>query len=325
MSRISHRLGLGGLLAAAVLGSTAAAAAAASSNDILARAPSPRADDPLSPLTAFTLEGGQDATNASVKFGFKHNLIDNSGGEAVGKFATYSISLSAPLSEKTDFTSPLTFDGLTNAAGIRLQVAQLIVPAANYSANATTAEINEAVGRIVLQYRGLFGKVTQKSYDFYDPVTLAKSDATRTPWRIGGFYTLIGGDRSWSTTFEYAHEVAYRSADVKTVCRAGAGPLLDCVVGPIGRVKQTNKNVFSLELRRSWGPKELGEVRPDVGAAPKVAYDAESGEWAVGLPVYLFGGVKGLTGGLRADWESKTRDVVIGVFLTKTFSIADGL
>jgi hypothetical protein len=323
MSRISHHLCVGGVLAAAALG--LALPAEASSKDILAKAPSPRADDPVSPLTAFTVEGGQDATSASVKFGFEDNLIEGAGANAVGKFATYSISLSAPLSEKKDFTSPLTFDGLTNAAGIRLQFAQLVVPAAKYGANATTDEINNALGAVVLQYRGLFGKVSQKAYDFYDPVTLAKSDVTRTPWRVGGFYAFIRGDQSWSTTFEYAHEVAYRSADAKTVCRAGAGPLLDCVDGPIGRVQQTKKNVLSVEVRRSWGTKVLGVVTPRIGVAPKVAYETESDAWAVGLPVYLFGDKSGLTGGLRADWENKTHDLVVGVFLTKTFSISDGL
>lgn len=324
MSRTSHQRSLFRLGAVLALG--LAVPATASARDFLAKTPSPRVDDPVSAMRAFTIEGGQDATMASVKLGFEDNRIENAlSGQSKGRFATLAITLSAPLNGKGDFTRPLTVDGLTNDAAVGVQVAQLVIPGAKYGPNATTEEKNRAFGRVVLHYRGLVAKVSQKSHGFYDPVTLAKSETTRTPWRLGAFYALIGGDRSWSATFAYAHEVAYQPAASKNLCRTIAGTLLECVNGPIGGGAETKRNVLSLELRRSWGPRVLGEVTPHVGVAPKVAYDTESGVWAVGLPVYLFGDNSGLTGGLRADWEDKTHDLVLGVFVTKTFSIADGL
>jgi hypothetical protein len=184
---------------------------------------------------------------------------------------------------------------------------------------------NAAYAKRVLVYRGFSGQIGYKKYTFYDPNTLAKGELDRTPWRAGGFWGWIGGDQSSSITLEYAREVTFEQADKKTACLAGVGTVLSCISGPLGRAARVTKDLLSVEVRRGFGKAELGMVRPSVGFAPKVVYDANNNDWAVALPVYLFGDKSGLTGGVRADWESKEHDVVVGVFLTKTFSISDGL
>lgn len=328
---------------------------------VLARAPAPRADSALSPLTAFSVEGTTEGGNATVKYGGEWNVL----GDGKGTFGTYSISLSAPLDDDADFTSPLTLDGLSNAASIKLQLSQLVVPAVPFADEGTdngpicermraearrrkpgeaappcdTFNVNDLLGaddarrfnaarNVVpkaLIYRGLSGRVGYKKYSFYDPNTLAKGELDRTPWRVAAFWSWIGGHQDWSVTADYVHEVSFEQAPTKTACLAGTGPVLSCVSGPLARTERVTRDILSLEARFAFGPRALGIVQPKWGLAPKAVYDANNDEWAVGLPVYLFGDSSGLTGGIRADWESKAHDIIVGVFLTKTFSISDGL
>lgn len=316
------------LVAVLAAGAAQARVAAPEGANALARMPAPSVDEPVAPHNLLSIEGGQDASNVTLKIGGQLNDITGGadGGEAIGKFATYGLALSAPLDKGQDFTRPLTQDGLTNAAALKLELSQLVVPQADYGPGATTRQHNEAIAARVLIYRGVFGKVSRKTYTAYDPLTLAKDDLSRTSWRGGAFYALIGGSLGWSATVQYAHEETFKEADTRAVCQAGAGPFLTCAAGPIGPLTRSRKDIFSLEGRRSWGPKILGEITPRFGIAPKIAYDAKHDDWAVGLPVYLFGNSGGLTGGVRVDWDSrKDRDLLVGVFLTKTFSIAEGL
>lgn len=328
----SHRnpLALSALLAGAVLagGGVQARAAAPEGADALDRMPTPSVDEPVAPHNLLAIEGGQDASNVTLKIGGQLNALKGgaNGGKATGSFVTYGLALSAPLDKSQDFTRPLTQDGLTNAAALKLEFSQLVVPQADYGPDATTQQRNDAMAARVLAYRGAFGKVSRKTYTAYDPLTLARDDLSRTSWRAGVFYALIGGSLGWSATVQYAHEETFKEADTRAVCQAGAGPFLTCAAGPIGPLTRSRKDIVSLEGRRSWGPKILGEITPRFGIAPKIAYDAKHDDWAVGLPVYLFGNSGGLTGGVRVDWDSrKDRDLLVGVFLTKTFSIADGL
>ncbi|MDB5469778.1 MAG: hypothetical protein JWR84_1338 [Caulobacter sp.] len=173
-----------------------------------------------------------------------------------------------------------------------------------------------------LTYYGVTGKVGNQSYTFYDPVTLAKTEVERTPWRAGVFYAWIGGAQTWTVIAEYAHEESFKEGESKTACLAGPGPVLPCVTGSLDPVRKVSKDIFSLEGR--WTPGVLDFAKAKVGVAPKVAYDASNDNWAVALPVYLFGDKTGLTGGVRADWDSRSNDVIVGLFVTKAFSIPAG-
>jgi len=369
MCRSIQRLARAGAMAALLLGPAAAWAQDTSSEtptSLLAATPAPRADAALSPLEAFSFEGTTDGGNVTLKYGGAINRLtydDDHPGRAKGIFGTYSIALSAPINEDGDFTSPLTHDGLSNAASVKLQLSQLVVPGVTYTGDAAddgpictrmresflaknpgaqppgcgTESIANVLGvkdaeafnnaragtyaKRLLTYRGAFAKVGYKEYTYYDPTTLAEGELERTPWRVGGFWGFIGGDRGWAVTAEYAHEVSFEAAPSKTTCLAGAGPLLDCVSGSLGRAAKVTKEVLSLEGRLALGKLELGKVKPSIGLAPKVVYDAKNDDWAVALPVYLFSDKTGLTGGVRADWESNAHDIIVGVFITKAFSV----
>lgn len=190
-------------------------------------------------------------------------------------------------------------------------------------ARAYNALLDAAFAARVLTYYGVTGEVGDKSYSFYDPTTLAKSDVDRTPWSAGVFYSWIGGAQTWAIVAEYAHKVKFKEGDSKIACLAGAGPVLSCVSGSLERVKQVTEDVLSLEAR--WTPGVIDIAKAKFGIAPKIAYDANNDDWAVALPIYLFGSKTGLTGGVRADWDSRDHDIIVGVFVTKTFSITDAL
>ncbi len=356
-----------GLATLILAGATATRAQAEeTASSVLAAAPAPSAQEPVSPLSALSVEGSQDGTTATLKFGAQANDISwLRSGTAEGHFRTASVALSAPVDEKRGFTSPLTHDGLGDAASIELQLSELAVPAADTAsvdrgpackeirsgfekanpglpfpgcstelafkvggktlAEKYNAAIDAAFARRVINYTGVFGKLGRQSYTSYDPVSLAKSDADRTPWRAGVFHAWIGGRENWAITAQYAHEESFKQGDAKTACLAGAGPVLNCVSGALEPVKRVSKDILSLEAR--WAPAgvDLGVVNARLGVAPKIAYDAHNDDWAVALPVYLFGDKTGLTGGVRADWESKNHVVVVGVFITKSFSITGAL
>lgn len=188
-------------------------------------------------------------------------------------------------------------------------------------AKAYDAAIDALLAKRLITYYGVTGKVGDKDYAFYDPVTLAKSDLDRTPWSAGIFHSWVAGDQTWIVTAEYAHDVSFKEGDKKTACLAGPGPVLSCVSGSLERVKRVTRDVLSLEAR--WTPGAPDITKAKIGFAPKVTYDANNDDWGVALPVYLFGNKEGLTGGVRADWNSDDHDIVVGVFLTKTLSIAD--
>ncbi|PHY18803.1 hypothetical protein [Caulobacter sp. BP25] len=346
----------------------AVSTAAQAKEDVAARAlaatAAPNAREPLSSLSAISIEGGQDGATATLKFGAERNDISWLRlGNAVGHFRTASVALSAPVDNKRGFTSSLTNDGLSDMASVSIQFSELKIPAtapvdrqtlcgemrAGFEklhpgqtapgcstelafevggkalADQYNAAIDQALAERLISYFGVSAEIGRRSYEFYDPTTLAKSEANRTPWRIGAFYAWIGGRENWALTIRYAHEEAFREGQPRTVCLASSAPVLDCASGAFGHVKRIKKDILSLEGR--WAPAQvdLGIAKAKVGIAPKVAYDTQADNWAVALPIYLFGDKTGLTGGVRGDWTSTDHDITVGVFITKTLSITNAL
>lgn len=366
MSEPAHlwtRVGIAALILAVT---TVARAEESDAVRTLAGAPAPNAQEPVSPLSAMSIEGGQDGTTATLKFGAARNDISwLRPGKALGRFRTASVALSAPVDEKRGFTSSLTSDGLSDMASVSLQFSELKIPSADTAAvdqgrlcaemkaeyerrnpgktapscdtdlaflvggkvlaDQYNAAINTPLGDRQITFTGVFGKIGRQSYDVYDPITLAKTDVNRTPWRIGVFHAWIGGRENWTLTAQYAHEESFQEGPSKTACLAGAGPVLACVSGALSPVKRVKRDILSLEGRWAPGQIDLGIAMAKFGIAPKVAYDAQADTWAVALPIYLFGDKTGLTGGVRGDWKSTDHDIAVGVFITKTLSITNAL
>jgi hypothetical protein len=341
----------------------------ADASETLEGTPSPRANDPVGPLSALSVEGSQDTSTATLKFGAVQNWIFAAPGEpAKGVFSTYSLAITTPIAKKSSSTNQATLDGLAKSTYVTFQASRLFVPAvgdwgdggndgapckamwAAYPAykklhpEAAVTECNtntilQVTGDSALAHRyndaadtaiaargpsslaGVFGKFGYEEYTFYDATTLAKDDLKRTPWQAGVYYARISSADNWAATGQYLHEESFKETDPKTACLAGVGPVLTCITGSIGRATRVSKDVFSFEYR--WTPYQLniGVAQPKFGVAPKVSYDVNNGDLALSLPVYLFGSSAGLTGGVRADWESKEHNIVVGLFLTKSFSV----
>jgi hypothetical protein len=334
----------------------------------LSETPAPSAAGPVAPLNAFSVEGSQDAANATLKFGGVSNriFVDPATARSRGDFTTFSAAISTPLDKKRGFTGQAGLDGLTKSTNVTFQINFLTVPGVGdwgdggengkpcnamrqgyYAKNpGTKIPPPPCDGQAIYQYTGdmaqvkayedgadsavanradlglfgVFGKVGYEELTYYDPTTLAKDALKRTPWQIGAYLGRIDGGGNWSWAVQALHEVSYKEKDGATACLAGTGPVLTCISGPLGRAEQVTKDVLSLEGRLTAFKVNLGFGETKLGFGPKIAYDANNDDLALSFPVYLFSGKDGLTGGIRADWESNEHDIVVGLFVTKSFS-----
>ena len=338
-----------------------AVASPSSAGDILTQVPATSANDRISPLSAFSLEAATQGSTATLKYGGDLARLNNGEGtfgsysislstpvaesgaptlpitlDGLANATSVKLEVSQLIVPAVTYTGDAAIEGRICTAMIQAAAKKRPEQPAPICATATVAEFlgaeeaknfnaarNAAYASRILTYRGLSGRVGYKELKFYDPVTLEKGALDRTPWQVGGFWGWIAGDLSWSVTGEYQHEVSYEQAPQKTACRATTGPVISCVTGALGRAEQRIRDEVSLEVGRALGESFLWTVRPTIGVKAKVTYDLNNDEWGVGLPIYMFGDKNGLTGGLRADWGSKSGDIVVGVFLNARFSILD--
>jgi hypothetical protein len=166
----------------------------------------------------------------------------------------------------------------------------------------------------------LYGVTATAGYEahtFFSSTMLAKTSEDKAPYQFGGYVTYVGASRNWAVSAQINYQSAYTDNPTKTLCPAGTAPVT-CVTGAFGAPQHTDKALIAAEWR--W----FGQIfsLPTIGLDPMVTYDAVSGAYAFDLPIYLFNdGKNNLTGGVRVDWTSVRHDTVVGVFVSKAFSI----
>jgi hypothetical protein len=173
----------------------------------------------------------------------------------------------------------------------------------------------------VLTAVGFTGKMGYEAHNYYDPTTLIKASVNKTPLAVGTYFTVVSAGRQWAMTGEAQYQNAYKDAQTQTECPApGAKPTVICAAGPIGEPATTTKALLSVELRGTLGKFQMfgGST---IAIDPLVTFDAHSSTYGIDAPVYLFSSSAGLTGGVRADWASDTRAWVVGIFISKPFSL----
>jgi hypothetical protein len=166
-------------------------------------------------------------------------------------------------------------------------------------------------------FYGINGTIGYQSHTFYDAATLAKSSADKVPLGAGGYLTYVAPSRSWSLTGQVNYQRAFKDNPTKVECPSGTAPVT-CVNGAIGAPTRSTKVLLALEARafESWR-----NFIP-MGIAPLFTYDAQSREYSVSVPLYLYtDGKNGLTGGVRGDWTSVKHNIIFGVFITKAFDV----
>jgi hypothetical protein len=160
---------------------------------------------------------------------------------------------------------------------------------------------------------------TDDSHTYYGAKSLVKSEFTDVPISAGPSATYVFQGWLTAATLQFQYATTDKDNDSETVCPAGPAPVT-CVVGSIGRPKKTTQDTFSFEVRRS--QTILGH---QIGLAPKVSYDANSGLYSFSLPIFLFGCGKQLNGGIEYDWSSDVHRSTVGAFITAPFSVFNGL
>lgn len=171
---------------------------------------------------------------------------------------------------------------------------------------------------------GVSGKVGYETHTYYDAATLDKSSSNTSPVSAGAYYTLISPRRRWAVTGEAQYQRIYKDATAQIVCPSpGTTPTTKCINGSIGGPTTTTKQLLSAELRGTLldGLSIFGIT--SLAFDPLVTYDIRSQAYGFDVPVYVFGGSAGLTGGVRADWDSDKRSWACGIFISKAFSVFD--
>ena len=171
---------------------------------------------------------------------------------------------------------------------------------------------------------GLSAKGGTKSFDYYDPTTLAEHSTERTPWGVSAFIYGKPFDGDTLVTVTYSYQETYRAADTLVVCPGGAPPVV-CVNGPIGEPSRRDAQLASVELRRRF---QFGEdsFLPSIGVSAQFTYDFESDVTGIDVPIYFLQDEWGkadakLTGGVRLGWRDDTDDFTVGLFISQPFSI----
>jgi hypothetical protein len=171
------------------------------------------------------------------------------------------------------------------------------------------------------------GTVGYEQHVFYDPLSLAQTNANKTPFQVGVELTHVFADGTASINLSFNYQRSFEDSNngvTQTACKSSAAPVLSCVSGFIGAPTLANKELFEIDAR--WIPtvKLFGTEFP-VGFDPGITYDANADSEAVQFPIYLFtSDSKQLSGGIRYNWTSTNHQSVVGVFVSAAFGILSG-
>ncbi len=199
---------------------------------------------------------------------------------------------------------PEDFDCRPAALAIDMAAVKAYAPA---ELDSFKALFFDADAKVVLF--GFTGKVATQKFDYLDVVSLAEAETHETPWSMGAY--LAVEPLRWKTlfTFRAEHVRADEAPDSEIRCPTGA---VACVEGAVGPPKKSDKQLASLEVRRRFGR---------VGVALTGSYDLKDGDYGFDLPVYFIVDAKqGVSGGLRATWDSDRHDLAVGLFVAKAFT-----
>lgn len=164
------------------------------------------------------------------------------------------------------------------------------------------------------------GTVSHKNYSFLDRTAFAIDDVNRTGYQASAFAGVIGGTGTWSLRAGFSHSRSYRDARKIELCQpVGGGNQTQCLSGPDGRPIRRQSTVLSLEGRHLF--QVGGSLIPAIGIAPEFAYDFESDEFSIDVPIYLAGAQGSLTGGVRVGYSSDGDETVIGLFVGVPFTV----
>lgn len=162
---------------------------------------------------------------------------------------------------------------------------------------------------------GAFARIGDETYKYIQPSTTTEASTHERPASVGifgGLVPAINQDTFFGAGLEY--QKAFEPTKVRTVCPT-ADPVADvveCISGPYGSPKESDRLLLSLEARRAFG---------SMGALIKVTHDLRNSNTGVDVPLFLFNDPKtGFSTGVRLGW-SNTDQFSLGVFFDAAFQL----
>ena len=276
-------------------------------------------------------------------------LLDASTKDRVGTVALgwktgheqIQLALSGPL-DATDTAEPVSLTGLPKGASARLSVNRFHWKVQTVEEQHAAEELCTRLGltrpecsvrKLAEKFPAeskrladlehlndkpwLFGgeaSINRRGFQFLQPGTLEAGSVSKTGFsatgRLGVFAPSLGflfASYSYRRDFDAA-------GSASSICRPfGAGEALRCQPAIVGAPTEANESVASVELRRLF--------KTNVGLSPSVQYDFEAERWLVDVPLYVIPGTGKVSGGVRFNWRSDTKEVTAVVFVGTIFEL----
>ncbi len=163
---------------------------------------------------------------------------------------------------------------------------------------------------------GLLLKGGRQEFKWIDAVNAADSSRSETSTSIGAAAAVFS--RALHTLVLASAEVArgVKPGEPSQVCQPlEAAPTRSiCKSGALAAPKRTTTQVLALEARR--------QVSAGASLALSVAYDVQSKDYEVSVPVYFLRNAQGLSGGVAGVWSSATHSLGLSVFVGGSASTA---
>jgi hypothetical protein len=233
--------------------------------------------------------------------------------DSASQFLT--VKLQTPLDQDKNYTNVVNLDGLNKASSLSFaftrQWGGLDYDDVERIAREHT---NEKPKKTAIWAVTFDGKIGYERHTFYDPLTLAPSMTTKTPFQLGATMGVIFGTGNMSFNLSADYQQGYEDSPSETKCiNSGA----DCVTGFFGAPAFTERALITGDFR--WIT-QIGKV--ELGFGPILSYDAIQDEESVQVPLYLVTDKNGfLNGGIRYDWNSTDHVSTVGIFVSSAFSV----
>ncbi len=216
---------------------------------------------------------------------------------------------------RTEAKPTLTADQLAAKCDLmESQVGDYLDPAELQDLNAARGTVYDALERKSFSVINIAGAVGTQEFEYFDSTTLGKSAERKYSYSgsiwfghlpsIKSKVFLIGG---------FEAKRSFSDATKATYCPTGsATPTVKCTTGPFGPPKEETDFKISGKVRYRFSG--------SAGLEVSTAYDFKDKSWGVEVPVYFIVDKEGgLTGGIRAAYDSKEKDVQFGIFIGQTF------
>jgi hypothetical protein len=252
---------------------------------------------------------------------------------------TATITLAGPLSSDTGSAQPLSAAGLSNTATVDVAV-NAFLWRGRADAAAAQAFCRDRLGRDdcddtdftdardrrrLLSLLGadvspVFVSVSagtgRDQFRYLMPDTFTQGAARHQAYtgsvvlgRIGPRTGFVGA------SYEYQYGWQQNHAAREICVPLDVAGVLECRTAPVGGPAASRRHLVSVESRRFVGGRH-------VGIAPKVSWNARTGRASVAVPVYFItDGHTRLSGGIKFNWNSHTRDMTVTLFIGPLFRL----